>query len=137
MATIDTRTPYLEGGLRSTQFFNGRLLTAEDMTQEQEALRATVQRLGRTVGDGVAWGLEVTEAVGRSSAAFPVVQVEAGLALDRTGRAVELPLQVDVALAGAADTPGVTGGVGAFALCDEGAPGPYTSGQGVYLLTIG
>lgn len=136
MGTTRTRTPWLEGGQRSTQFFNGRLLTAEDMTQEQDAARAGLARLGQALGDGVAWGLEVTEATGRSSPAAPVLQVEAGLAIDRRGRVIELPARVDVALSGSDAVTATGDGATAFALCDGEGPGPYTAGQAAYLFTI-
>jgi len=57
--SIQLETPFLEGGIAFTNFFNGRLLSGEDLTREQQARRAVAQQLGHAVGDGVAYGLWV------------------------------------------------------------------------------
>ena len=65
------------------RYFSGRLLTAEDLTQEQEYL-ATKRRLTNRLlhGWGVVAGLDVTVTDG------PAVTVSAGLALDGWGREI-------------------------------------------------
>lgn len=122
--------------LRSVNFFNGRLLTGDDLAGEQAAQEARLARVGRLVGEGVASGLEVAESVGSSTAPNPIVTVSAGLAVSRSGLALELPSAVDLALARAAVTSASEPG-GLFADCQPFAPGTYTAGAGVYLLTIG
>ena len=37
MSAAELQTPILDGGIRSVNFFNGRLLTARDLSREQEA----------------------------------------------------------------------------------------------------
>ncbi|WP_164018267.1 hypothetical protein [Pyxidicoccus trucidator] len=133
---IDLDTAFLDDGIRSTNFFNGRLLSAEDLTQEQQSRKEALKQFGRAVGEGVAHGLEVEAIVGGSSATDPVVTVKPGLAINREGRPLELLQEVNVALLrGAANTTSSTGGTGAFATCEP--PGSaYVSGAGVYLLVI-
>jgi hypothetical protein len=129
-------TPVLSGSaLRSINFFNGRLLTGDDLSSEQAAQLARAQRLGRAVGEGVGYGLEVSAQAG-SQPDQPVVTVAGGVALSRSGLALELSSAVDVSITQAVATPGSEPG-GLFADCQPYAPGTYTAGAGVYLLTIG
>jgi hypothetical protein len=133
--TIDQ--PFVSStALRSVNFFNGRLLTGDDLRREQATQEARLQRLGRIQGSGVAEGLEVVETHGTSSKSRPVVTVAAGLALSRSGIALELPADVDVALY-REDAPSDAEPGGLFADCQPFAPGTYTAGAGVYLLTVG
>jgi hypothetical protein len=136
--TLETLgTPVVTGAaVRSVNFFNGRLLTGEDLRAEQAAVEARLARLGRAAGDGVVDGLEVSHATGSSTAAKPVVTVEAGLAIAPNGQTLELTTAVDVSLARPGPVPGAEPG-GLFADCQPYAPGTYTAGAGVYLLAIG
>jgi hypothetical protein len=130
-------SPVLGGALlRSVNFFNGRLLTGDDLRSEQTAQQNRLQRLGRLAAEGVAYGLEVQEDASTSTPSKPTVTVAAGLALSRSGQALELPATVVLALARSA--PAATSEPGAlFADCQPFAPGTYTAGAGVYLLVIG
>jgi hypothetical protein len=131
----DLEKPLVDSGIRSVNFFNGRLLTAHDLRREQEA-RVTADRwLGQAVGDGVAYGLEVRKHA-HSSAQAPLVSVEPGLAVNRDGQALRLKARTAVALVrkyqgGAAAPEGAT-----FAHCGGLQGGTYIAGPGVYLLTI-
>src|SRR2546421_3082779 len=95
MDSIELLEPLLQGGIRNTNFFNGRLLSAEDLRTEQTAARRQRAQVGRAVGAGVVAGLEVSR--GDASAAASV-NVAAGLALNETGQALELPTAMQVAL---------------------------------------
>jgi hypothetical protein len=129
-------SPVLSGSaLRSVNFFNGRLLTGDDLAGEQSARQARLQQLGKVTGAGVAYGLEVKETPGTSTPQNPVVTVAGGLALSPSGMALWLPSSVDLSLVGADDTPGSEPGA-LFAPCQPFAPGTYTAGAGVYLLWI-
>lgn len=133
---IDLDTPYLDDGIRSVNFFNGRLLTGEDLSQEQRARRRALELLGRAAGEGVAHGLEVTAAIGGSTATAPVVTVKSGLAVNRLGQPVSLPADVEVSLLTPASRKTAAGPeAGAFGACD-GIPSVYVAGTGVYLFTI-
>lgn len=122
-------TAIVEGGIRAVNFFNGRLLSGEDMSREQEANRAARQRLGRAIGPGVAYGLDVARAGDLA------VTVEAGLAVTRSGQPLVLGGRLTLALGeqpGATETTTAPG----FRNCDPFAGGVYIARQGLYLLTI-
>ena len=79
--------PFLDHGIQNTNFFNGRLLSAEDLQVEQEANRSQHQQLGRAVGEGIVCGLEVgrpTETLSLTEETEVVVSVRSGLALNRS-----------------------------------------------------
>ena len=101
---ISLQQPILDGGIRSINFFNGRLLSARDLTREQSANREAERRLGQAIGEGIVYGLEVSSA-GASTQESPVVTVEAGLAINRIGQTLMLTAKTDVALVRRA-TPG-------------------------------
>jgi hypothetical protein len=122
--------------LRSVNFFNGRLLTGDDLQREQATHEARLDRLTGALGTGVAYGLEV-EAFG-SPGSEPVVRIAPGLALAPTGQALELTSAIDVALDQAV-APASSGSdaSGSFGACQPSATATYTAGAGVYLLAIG
>lgn len=137
MSTQALDSPVIHGAvLRSVNFFNGRLLTGDDLRNEQTAQETRLARLGRIVGEGVADGLDVREDARTSTPRSPAVTVAPGLALSRSGLALELATSIDLALARPAATPDSEPG-GLFADCQPFAPGTYTAGAGVYLLAIG
>ncbi|AKJ02889.1 hypothetical protein ATI61_11378 [Archangium gephyra] len=131
-------TAFLEDGIRSTHFFNGRLLSSEDLRQEQEAHHAALQQLGRMQGEGISSGLHVTAELGASSVDNPIVTVEPGLATNRLGQVLELSRRVRVSLLGGSggDTPASsTSGHGDFRVCSR-PESVYVAGTGVYLLVL-
>jgi hypothetical protein len=130
---LQLQQPLTDGGIRSVNFFNGRLLSGKDLTREQTARRAADARLGRAVGDGVAYGLEVARDADLDAPAAPVLRIKAGLAVNRVGQTLRLATDVSVALTrrfGAAESGCV------FANCTPLTGGTYVAGAGVYLLTI-
>jgi hypothetical protein len=132
MNSIDLQTPFLDGAIRSVNFFNGRLLTARDLIREQAANREGHLLLGQTVGEGVAYGLEVSKSSADKKEA-PVVTVEAGLALNRRGQTLALPSRADIALSRQFT---ISGGTTIFSECLPLQSGTYVAGAGVYLLTL-
>lgn len=128
--------PLKDGGIRSVNFFNGRLLTGKDLSREQQARREWDARLGLAIGDGVAFGLEATRDGDLDTAAAPVLRVKAGLAVNRAGQTLRLSVDSSVALTRRFD--GGAGGAGdcVFANCNPLADGTYVAGAGIYLLTI-
>jgi len=130
---ISLQQAILDGGIRSVNFFNGRLLSAGDLTREQVATRQADRRLGRAAGEGIAYGLEVSKS-SASTQQSPVITVEPGLAINRTGQTLTLSARTDVALVRRA-----TSGIISTDLFGECAPlqsGTYIAGAGVYLLTL-
>src|SRR5437773_9089916 len=96
-APITTDQPLIDGGVASVNWFNGRLVTGEDLTREQQAAELTRLRLGRAVGSGVVCGLQLSPASSTSNAR-PVIRIEPGLAVNRQGLVLELSAATEVAL---------------------------------------
>jgi hypothetical protein len=127
---INLGQPITTGGIRNANFFNGRLLSAEDLQAEQSANRRHHHQLGRAAGAGIIHGLEVRLTPGVTPPTE--VTVSAGLALNRRGQPLALAQDVDVALV---PTPGpAAAGAGLFGDCEP--PQPVLTGTGVYLLAV-
>src|ERR1041384_5963402 len=58
MSTINLEEPITLGGIQAINFFNGRLLSGEDLTQEQAMGLLRDRRLGQATGAGIVCGLE-------------------------------------------------------------------------------
>ena len=130
--TVDTP---ITNGVRTVNFFNGRLLAAEDLRREQDANRTLRDRLGLAVGDGIVSGLWVSVPPG-GDPARPVLAVSAGIAVNRTGTALQLAADTTVSLAQRGTTPAPATSGRDFAACSGLADdAPFTT-SGVYLLTI-
>ena len=96
-AAVTTDQPLIDGGVASVNWFNGRLVTGEDLTREQQAGRAhpAPARAG--------WSAPASRAVSRCPAASasnarPVIRIEPGLAVNRQGHVLELATATEVAL---------------------------------------
>jgi len=133
VATTELKTA-IRGTVRRLNFYNGRLLTAEDLGAEQATCEAERHQLARILGEGVATGLEVAEHRD-STVAKPVVTVAPGLAVTPSGKIVELTQAVDLQLLRSTATDGAEGG-GLFADCMPAADRSYSAGRAVYLLTV-
>ncbi|HKB40006.1 MAG TPA: hypothetical protein VKD72_26455 [Gemmataceae bacterium] len=136
MNGIPSLATILDDGTRSINWFNGRLVTAEAMTQDRKAIREGLRSLGRTMGEGIVFGLEVSETLGSSTASKPVVTITAGLAINGHGDVLRLCANADVPLLGVqpAELPTSANG---FENCLPPQPGVYVAGEGVYLLVMG
>lgn len=137
MSSVPLDTPFLEDGIRSTHFFNGRLLSGEDLRQEQLARGEWLRLLGRSAGEGIVHGLEVSAPIGVNPAEGISMKVGPGLALTREGQALELRRVVEVPLTQKADKSrsGSTSSPGEFQACTPSANVSIT-GTGLYLLTL-
>jgi hypothetical protein len=128
-------TPIVNDRTRSVNFFNGRLLTGEDLTAEQQANRVAHSLLGQAAGSGVAYGLEVSESAALSQIASPVLSIKRGLAINSNGGTLLLDNDTDISLVRPAGP--ASSGSSVFAECLPMQSGVYIAGAGVYLLTIG
>ncbi|MGZ4898583.1 MAG: hypothetical protein ACXV8X_02905 [Candidatus Angelobacter sp.] len=128
-------TPIVNNRTRSVNFFNGRLLTGEDLTAEQQANRVAHSLLGQAAGAGVAYGLEVSESATLSQVASPVLSITRGLAINSNGGTLLLDSDTDISLVRPASP--ASAGSSVFAECLPMQSGVYIAGAGVYLLTIG
>ena len=132
MSATDLQTPITDGAIRSINFFNGRLLSARDLTLEQSAHREADRRLGKAIGEGIAYGLEATKPANFKKES-PSVSVDAGLAINRLGQTLMLKARTDVALVRSSTSSGASA---VFSECLPLQTGAYVAGAGVYLLTI-
>jgi len=122
--------PVVDDGIRLTHFFNGRVLTAEDLRREQDAARDRHRGLAAAVGEGVVRGLEV--AVDTRTLPAPAVRVSAGLAFNRDGDPVALPKDVKLRLIPASAE--VAAKAGEFALCDAPTADARITNGGFFIL---
>ncbi len=131
MDKVFTEQPILDAGIRSVNFFNGRLLTAEDLTAEQTANLQANRLLGQALGDGIAQGFSVD--IQGKPEDFSLL-VDAGLAVNRRGDVLQLPEQTVVSLTGSLKASGDQV-ASAFSDCDATPSGQFTP-TGLYVLTI-
>ena len=120
-------------GAGSPNFFNGRLLTGEDLAAEQDAGRLVDAQLARLGGPGVAHGLEV-ELVDPGRNATPTVRVRAGTAVTAAGELLTLDRPSLLELRRTPPRRGAV--VAAFAQCTPAAVAAAGQAQ-LHLLTIG
>lgn len=125
--------PITENGIRNTNFFNGRLLTAKDLQTDQEAERSQRWQLGRAIGEGIVEGLIVTIVNSGSATAPPLVSVTKGLAINRKGQMLALGSDTTIALARNPEVAPVEAGI--FAECLV-LPRAVDTGTGAYLLVV-
>jgi hypothetical protein len=131
MSIAQLLEPVLTNGLQTTNYFNGRLLTAEDLRTDQAADREKRRQLGAAIGAGVVWGFDVSLDPA-STADNPVLKVTKGLAINRKGETVAL--QVDVGVAFRTGDVTATDDAGLFAVCSPTAPA--LTNPGLYILTV-
>ncbi len=121
------------GGIAVPNFFNGRILSADDLRLVLTADRRHRSLLGRALGPGVAAGLHVTKPT--SGGSVGVLKVTAGVAVNRKGETIDLPTDLEVRVAGTnavTTTPVASGPV--FADCGGSSPTSTTSNA--FLLTV-
>lgn len=136
MADASVFTPLFDtDAVRSVNFFNGRLLSGEDMTTQRKADREERRRLAHAIGAGVVSGFDVSEA-DSSSTSEPTVAVSGGLAIDGKGDSVRLPHDAQVSLLALKPAAADAQTVEPFKSCTPPQSGTYVAGAGVYLLTV-
>ncbi|MDJ0702462.1 MAG: hypothetical protein QNJ46_04200 [Leptolyngbyaceae cyanobacterium MO_188.B28] len=74
------------GGIQHPNFFNGRILTATDLRDEQKANLQRSRYLGQAIGTGVVYGLEISADANQTS-----LVITPGLAINRRGEGLFLP----------------------------------------------
>ncbi|MDT7951101.1 MAG: hypothetical protein RQ966_06300 [Acetobacteraceae bacterium] len=132
---IQLHEPVVADAIRTVNFFNGRLLTGNDLGREQQARRDGLGRLGQALGDGIAAGLEAEFAGNIAPGRRPAMTISPGLAINRAGAVLGLAEPATVALdrtAASADTAVAC----LFDDCMPAAPGAYIAGEGLNLLVI-
>jgi hypothetical protein len=132
---VALQEPFGEDAIRTVNFFNGRLLTGNDMSREQAARREADARVGLALGDGIARGLEVSFKGNIAPGGRPAAAVRPGVAVNRRGVTLCLKHPVTLAL-DRASAPGEDNVACLFGDCAPLADGDYVAGAGLYLLTI-
>jgi hypothetical protein len=127
--------PITESGIRNTNYFNGRLLTAGDLKTDQEADRTQRWRLGRAIGDGIVEGFEVSLVSAGTATSLPVVAVTKGLAINRKGQVLSLPNNEQVTLIRRIELPPPEAGV--FGECGLSTSTFSSLDKGAYVLVVG
>lgn len=126
----------LDDGVQFVHFFEGRLLTGQDLRDEQQADRNQRRRLGRAVGSGVAEGLQVTLLSPGGAGTSPVVQVQPGWAVNLEGEPLGLCDAKNVELVRAVEED--DGSSQIFHTCADTPPGvQIPNGIGFYVFVIG
>ena len=133
---VALQEPIGTDGIRTVNFFNGRLLTGNDMSREQAARREADARIGLALGDGVASGLEVTYAGLTAPGKRPAVFVAPGVAVNRSGHVLCLTKPVELSLSRAA-SPAASNVACLFDDCAPPADGDFVGNAGLFMLTIG
>ncbi|HYQ02093.1 MAG TPA: hypothetical protein VER96_25640 [Polyangiaceae bacterium] len=130
--------PLLEDGLEAPYFFNGRLLTQEDLTQEQAVQRARRKHLGRALGSGIAYGLEVAADTSASSPDGVVLDVAPGLGIAPDGDTLHLPELVRLQFSPRPTPSGASNGstLDAFVDCQTATTSVSIANTGLHLLVI-
>lgn len=134
MPTKRVNEPILDGGIRTANYQNGRLLSAEDLKVDQEAARERVQRLGLALGSGVVRGLEVTGR-DRTSEGYSAFEVSAGLAVNGLGESLMLPVPVALTTNALTAGPGRSSWSG-FTPWQPPAPTPEEERLSLHLLVV-
>lgn len=99
----DVTVTDIDSRLTRTHYFDGRLLTAEDLNRDQVYLDERLRELGRAHGSGIVNGLECSLESGR-------IEIGAGRALAGSGRLLEMADDQVVDLNNAAAISGLNDG---------------------------
>ena len=122
----------LNQGIKQSNFFNGRILNAQDLQDEQLASVSRLQQIRQAIGDGVVNGLEVALATDGADGNPPVLHISPGLAFNRCGQAVALQLDVNLTLTGYSQPPPADAGL--FKTCQSGITSQSITGRNIYIL---
>lgn len=87
------KTADIDPRLTRTNYFDGRLLTAEDLTRDQVYLDQRLRELGRILGNGIMSGLELS-----LDKFTGILTLKPGKALTYAGRVLELGVELTVNL---------------------------------------
>ena len=92
-AGLKERVADVDPRLTRTHYFDGRLLTADDLNRDQLYLDQRLREVGQTLGSGVMRGLELS-----FDAVTGALVVQAGIGVSAAGRVLELKHTLEVDL---------------------------------------
>lgn len=126
--------PVVDPGNLNPNFFEGRLLTADSLRDDQKSHRVRQRLVARAVGAGVVEGLWVTRA-STSGTVQKTVNISKGFAINRMGEILQLESDVTVDIIPPTTVPEPA--VAHFARCEDlPAPQQVPTGIGIYLLVV-
>lgn len=128
---VPLQRPYLKGGIQRVSWWNGRVLTAEDMRDLQMAVDGSDRQLGEVVGEGVARGFVVTREPDGTA-----VRVTPGRAVNRAGEVLALDNPLRVPLVAPDPRPEAVAAHASFVACADVPASTTPTGTGIYLLTV-
>lgn len=131
---VSLLTPILDDGILNTNFFQGRVLSAEDLQTEQRANRSHRQHLGRAIGPGIIEGLEVSLVAAGSGEVTPTLGISPGIALNGKGQDLRLAIPITLSLSDITAPVGATAGL--FAPSSTAPTGVVRGGEGVHVLVL-
>jgi hypothetical protein len=131
---LTLQQPTGEGGVELVNFFNGRLLSARDLGREQLAGRRADALLGEALGDGIAFGFDVS-VFPLADEPVPSLEISPGIAINRAGTCLRLAKATRIRLSRADSTSFASAGC-TFDDCAPLSGGTYVAGEGLYLLTV-
>lgn len=136
MALKSLLEPIIEDGIKNTHYFEGRLLSAADLRDQQDANRRHHRQLGTLAGYGIVDGLGVTVQNKGDAGNSPVVRISGGKAVNLEGDVLELPLDyIDIELSRILQSAAADATV--FQDCDVGPSQSLApSGAGLYVLVM-
>jgi len=125
----------IDPGIRNPNFFEGRLLTAADLRDDQKAHRERQRLLGRAIGAGVVEGLTVSLETAPTAGVQQTVTIAQGYALNGEGQLLCLKQDItaDIVPPTVVPEPPAT----LFARCEDATPTPTVPvGVGLYILVM-
>jgi hypothetical protein len=125
----------LDRRARSPNYFEGRLLTAEDLTADREAHFARQRILGRAIGAGVVHGLWI-EQDATAPAGTSRVTISKGEALSPYGDVLTLQNDLTLTLSAVAEDAADAPDASLFKECAPPETEAVPTGDGFYVLTI-
>lgn len=126
--------PVIDSGLRNPHFFEGRLLTAESLREDQKAHRERQRLSGQALGAGVVRGLEVTLEPLVAGAVRRTVRIGQGVALNQEGELLVLRQDIRADVVPPSAPPEAPASL--FARCEPSPVPVLPSSHGLYLLVM-
>lgn len=110
-SALNSGTIIVDNARRRPFYFDGRFLTAADLSADQDYIRARQSDFGQAIGAGVIQGLAVSVQPG-STAASPVLSIDAGLGITPAGDLVTIDVATTIKLDAIADEANVDAQLG-------------------------
>jgi hypothetical protein len=124
----------LDRRVQSPNYFQGRLLTATDLTAERNAHLLRQRMLGQAIGKGIVEGLWVEKSDPRTNE--PFIKVSKGFAINAQGELLSLEGEQTLALTEPPEKPSVDSEACLFKPCNPPEIKAVPTGAGFYLLVM-